>query len=304
MSLKPPATYISQHDDTKQERHLPRAPCSDCPPQPDPAMQYPTRSRIAAAPLLLASLLAASTAFAGGHRHASAGATRMAASLTTTASAGSAGASATPVRQPDFGREKPSRDALQVASWVLNSGDNEGSAFVIVDKVRARVFVFTPEGKLRGAAPVLLGLTKGDDTFPGVGDRELSNIAPNERTTPAGRFVAEPGVNGHGADIVWVDYEAAVSMHRVITSNPAERRLQRLQSPKPSEHRISFGCINLPAAFYEQVLAPTVAQTETIIYVLPETRPAAEVFGFREGGRNKPPQTVPRVASAFYLDGA
>jgi hypothetical protein len=52
------------------------------------------------------------------------------------------------------------------------------------------------------------------------------------------------------------------------------------------------------------VLAPTVAQSETIIYVLPETRSAAEVFGFREGGRNKPPQTVPRVASAFYLDGA
>jgi len=254
---------------------------------------------------LLASLLAASAAVAAGQRHGPAGATRMAAaSLTTTASAGSGSASATPVKRPEFGREKPSKDASQVASWVLNSGDNEGSAFVIVDKERARIYVFTPEGKLRGAAPVLLGLTKGDDTSPGVGDRELSNIAPEERTTPAGRFVAEPGVNGHGADIVWVDYEAAVSMHRVITNNPAERRLQRLQSPKPAEHRISFGCINLPTAFYEHVLAPTVAQTETIIYVLPETRSAAEVFGFREGGRNKPPQTVPRVATAFYLDGA
>jgi len=276
-------------------------------------MQYASRSRITATPSVLACLMAGLLTLsvpsdASGRRQAPVPATRAAAaSLTTTASttaSASAGASATPVKRPDFGREKPSKDALQVASWVLNSNDNEGSAFVIVDKVRARVYVFTPEGKLHGAAPVLLGLTKGDDTFPGVGDRELSNIAPNERTTPAGRFVAEPGTNGHGQDIVWVDYEAAVSMHRVITSNPAERRLQRLASPKPDEHRISFGCINLPASFYEQVLAPTVAQKETIIYVLPETRPAAEVFGFREGSRNKPPQTVPRVASAFYLDGA
>jgi hypothetical protein len=215
-----------------------------------------------------------------------------------------ASAAAPEARRPDFGSEKPSRDAQQVASWIINSNDNEGSAFVIVDKHAARTYVFTPEGKLRGAAPVLLGLTKGDETYPGVGDRELSNIAPNERTTPAGRFVAEPGVNGHGVDIVWVDYEAAVSMHRVITSNPAERRLQRLASPKPEEHRISYGCINLPAAFYENVLAPTVREHDTVIYVLPETQSPAEVFGFKDGGKNKAPQTVPKVASAFYLDGA
>ncbi|WP_198415031.1 L,D-transpeptidase [Piscinibacter terrae] len=208
------------------------------------------------------------------------------------------------VKRPDFGTEKPSKDALQVASWVLNANDNEGSSFVIVDKHAARTYVFTPEGKLRGAAPVLLGLTKGDETYPGVGDRELSNIAANERTTPAGRFVAEPGVNGHGVDIVWVDYEAAVSMHRVITNNPAERRLQRLASSKPAEHRISYGCINLPAAFYENVLAPTVRDSDTIIYVLPETQSPAELFGFKDGGKNKAPQTVPKVASAFYLDGA
>ena len=207
-------------------------------------------------------------------------------------------------KRPDFGREKPSKDAYQVAYWVLNSGDHEGSSFVIVDKTKAHAYVFSVDGKLIGSAPVLLGLAKGDETVPGVGDRELSNIAPSERTTPAGRFVAEPGVNAHGADIVWVDYEAAVSMHRVLTSNPAERRLQRLSSPKPEEHRISFGCINLPVAFYEKVLAPTVKAGDTIIYVLPETRSPAEVFGFRDMGKGRPPQTVPKMASAFYLEGA
>jgi hypothetical protein len=270
-------------------------------------MQYRSLRRPPLAMLAAAAVFAASGALAAGHgkQVPSAANRSLAASITSTSSTtSSALAAATPVKQPDFGREKPSRDAMLVASWAINSGDNEGSAFVIVDKVRAKVYVFTPEGKLRGAAPALLGLAKGDETYPGVGDRELSDIPPHERTTPAGRFVAEPGVNGHGKDIVWVDYEAAVSMHRVITTNPAERRLQRLASPKPEEHRISWGCINLPVAFYENVLAPTVKERETVIYVLPETRPASEVFGFREGSRNRPPQTVPRVATAFYLEGA
>ena len=219
------------------------------------------------------------------------------------ARAGAAGATV-PWKRPDFGREKPSKDAYEVAYWVLNSGDNEGSSFVSVDKKQARIYVFDTDGHLHGAAAVLLGLAKGDETAPGVGDRELSNIAPSERTTPAGRFVAEPGRNAHGADIVWVDYEAAVSMHRVLTNNPAERRLERLASPKPSEHRISFGCINLPTSFYEQVLAPTVNKDATVIYVLPETRSPAEVFGYRVAGRGRPPQTVPKTATAYYLEGA
>jgi hypothetical protein len=42
---------------------------------------------------------------------------------------------------------------------------------------------------------------------------------------------------------------------------------------------VSYGCINLPVAFYEQVLAPTVKSGGAIIYVLPETRPAQQVFG-------------------------
>ena len=34
------------------------------------------------------------------------------------------------------------------------------------------------DGRLRGAAPALLGLARGDDTIPGIGDRKLSDIPP------------------------------------------------------------------------------------------------------------------------------
>ena len=105
-------------------------------------------------------------------------------------------------------------------------------------------------------------------------------MQPHERTTPAGRFQLEPGHNLQGEDILWVDYDAAVSMHRVRATNPAERRLQRLASATPGDNRISFGCINLPTAFYERVLLPLVGSQGGVLYVLPETRALAATFTF------------------------
>jgi hypothetical protein len=228
-------------------------------------------------------------------------------SLPATAAVGGKPAAAE-AKRADFGRERPSRDARQVANWVLASGDHKGGSFVIVDKAHARVYVFEPTGRLRGAAPVLLGLAKGDDSAPGIGEKKLSEIPPEERTTPAGRFVAEPGINAKGDDIVWVDYDAAVSMHRVLTTNPVERRLQRLLSRTPADNRISFGCMNLPVKFYEKVLSPTVKKGETIVYVLPETRPASSVFGFRDDAgrplsRGNGKAAVPSVRTSVKPDG-
>ena len=187
----------------------------------------------------------------------------------------------------DFGRERPSRDVYAMANWIVASDDHHGAAFVLVDKIQAKAYVFDPRGHLRGAAPVLLGLAKGDDTVPGIGERKLADIKPEERTTPAGRFLAEIGRNARGEDIVWVDYDAAVSMHRVLTSNPAEHRLQRLATRTPKDNRISYGCINMPVAFFEKVLEPTVASGQTIIYILPETRSLSAVFGMRDTTRKR-----------------
>jgi hypothetical protein len=179
----------------------------------------------------------------------------------------------------DFARERASREARHVADWIVDSADNLGLPFVIVDKTDAKVFVFDAGGRIQGAAPALLGLARGDHTVPGIGDREYSDMLPNDRTTPAGRFVAALGRNIRGEDVVWVDYHAAVSLHRVITTKPEERRLQRLATPTPLDNRISYGCINVPARFYETVVSPAFTGTDGIVYVLPETRSVREVFG-------------------------
>jgi hypothetical protein len=110
----------------------------------------------------------------------------------------------------------------------------------------------------------------------------MAQILPAERTTPAGRFVAELGRNTQGEDVVWVDYDAAVSMHRVRTKNPVERRAQRLASPTIEDNRISYGCINVPVAFYETYIQPIFAQQKAIVYVLPEIKSVNEVFGIAQ----------------------
>lgn len=176
----------------------------------------------------------------------------------------------------------PARAQGEVESlvqWVRATGDNQGAVFAVVDKKGARVHVFDAGGKKRASAPILLGLARGDDSVPGIGERPMAQIRPEERTTPAGRFASEPGRNLKGEDIVWVDYDAAVSMHRVRATNPAERRLERLATPGVEDNRISYGCINVPAAFYDAHVKPTLGARRGVVYVLPETRPLAAVFG-------------------------
>ena len=166
----------------------------------------------------------------------------------------------------------------QVVDWVVASGDNQGLPFVVIDKVAAKVFVFSPDGRPRGDTTALLGLAVGDDSVPGIGDRPLSQIRPEERTTPAGRFVARFGPSlGHGR-VLWVDYATAISLHPVVTSNPKERRLERLRTPTPQDNRISYGCINVSPVFYDEVILPTFGGGDSIFYILPETKPLDEVF--------------------------
>lgn len=192
-----------------------------------------------------------------------------------------------PQRQLDLAGETLSPDALRLASWVVAVSDNGTRPFVVLDKLAARVVVFDAGGRLLGASPALLGYARGDDTVPGIGDRPIEDVRPEERTTPAGRFVASLGRNTLGEDVVWVDYDAAVSMHRVRLINPSERRARRLASATPDDNRISYGCVNLPVEFFDQVLWPTMRSQPGIVYVLPEHKALEQVF---------PGLTAPRPA--------
>ena len=185
---------------------------------------------------------------------------------------------ATGYRYARFSGEVASDQVKYLADWVADSRDNRNMHFVILDKKNARLFVFDPQAKLLGTSPVLLGVAVGDHTVPDIGKRPIAQIKPHERTTPAGRFLAEPGHNASGKNVVWVDYDAVVSMHRVLTTNPVERRLERLNSPTSADNRISYGCINVPVWFFESVLSPAFNQRYGVVYVVPEVKHMRDVF--------------------------
>jgi len=125
----------------------------------------------------------------------------------------------------------------------------------------------------------LLGLARGDHSVPGIGDRKLAAIRPEERTTPAGRFVAEAGRNATGEHVLWIDYDAALSLHRV-RKDPGERLHQRLLSATPNDNRTSFGCVTVPVQFYERVIRSTFAGGRGIVYIMPETMSWQKAFSF------------------------
>lgn len=189
-------------------------------------------------------------------------------------------AAAAPLRA-DFGATEASADARNVADWIAASDDAGGGEFILVDKKNAVVHVFDGAARLRASSAVLLGAASGDDPVPGIGTRPIAEVRPEERTTPAGRFLAERGHNARGEDVVWVDYDNAVSMHRVLTTNRRERRLERLATPTADDNRISYGCINVPVDFFEAHLRPVFATRRALVYVLPDVKSIAEVFGAR-----------------------
>lgn len=181
---------------------------------------------------------------------------------------------------PDFGAQQASDDARFVADWVMNSADHRGMPFAVVDKKDARIYVFESGGRLTGAAPALLGQTVGDDSAPDVGAHTQAGEVPvAERTTPAGRYISQPGRNLDGEHVVWVDYAAALAIHRVRPGASLRSREARLASATPDDNRASLGCVVVPGAFYDNVVQPVLGHSRAVVYVLPETRPVRDIFG-------------------------
>ncbi|MCG2594401.1 hypothetical protein LZ009_16615 [Ramlibacter sp. XY19] len=180
----------------------------------------------------------------------------------------------------DFGAVTPSADVKHVANWVSYTHNAGNRAFVLVDKKSAQVYVFDPKGKLvsNSTSPVLLGLAPGDAVHP-VGNKPISKLKEEEKNTPAGKFLAQPGKNNHGANIIWIDYKNSLSMHSMHSVSAAERRGDRMATPDPEDNKISNGCINVPPKFYSSVVWPTVRKYGAYVYVLPETRTPQQQFG-------------------------
>ena len=151
--------------------------------------------------------------------------------------------------------------------------------YIVIDKNNAALFLFDATGTPIGKVPVLIGVAVGDEATPGIGSKNLAEIGPAEKTTPAGRFLAKYGLAAGRQKVLWVDYATSVALHPIPTGyNPKERRRQRMLSPTSDDNRITFGCINVPSAFYTRSVQPQFRKKGGYVYILPDTKPLEAVF--------------------------
>lgn len=171
--------------------------------------------------------------------------------------------------------------ALDFAHQVMASGNAAGLAFAVVDKPSASIFVFDRQGRLKSSSKVIVGQARGDQAPADIGTRPFARIQATEKITSAGRFLTEAGTNTQGEDITWLDYEGALSMHRV-RNVAGENRFNRIRSDDPQQRRISYGCVNVPAGFYDRHIRPEFHDQPGVIYVLPENGRLRDVFPFMQ----------------------
>lgn len=171
-----------------------------------------------------------------------------------------------------------SEAVTRVSDWIVASHDNGPLPYMIIDKRAAALFLFDAGGKKLGEIPILVGVAVGDEATPGVGSKNLYEIGPAERTTPAGRFLAKYGLAAGRQRVLWIDYATSVALHPVPRGTRKERRRQRLLSPAVDDNRITFGCINVPLIFYSKKVRPLFRKKGGIVYILPDTKQLEDVF--------------------------
>ena len=131
-------------------------------------------------------------------------------------------------------------DIQQFAEAAVRARDVFAKPFAVIDKPRARVWVFDERARLMDESPVLVGAAAGDVAPPDIGTRPLSKVLPSEKITPAGRFVTESGRNTKGEDVIWIDYDSAVSLHRMrnVAGENRPQRRQPARAIRPSGGRV------------------------------------------------------------------
>ena len=170
-----------------------------------------------------------------------------------------------------------SDDVWQMARHVRDSTDHALLPFAIVDKRAATLAVFHADGRLAGSTSALLGSVYGDSTVDGVGERaQRRALRQGDATTPAGRFISQPGHNHTGEEVVWVDLQAAFAIHRLRPGPAKAGRARRLASADPGLKRVSEGCVVVSVAFFTGVVLPLLGRQPAVIYVLPEAGLAAQ----------------------------
>lgn len=150
-----------------------------------------------------------------------------------------------------------SKQASDTINWVVQKKDHRGKNFVVADKDAGKIYVVSPSGKILNTQNAIFGRGKGNTNA--------------DFNTPSGRFFLHKVTKEHlsrknqkiyGDSLLTLHNPETgkalvqpsggyVAMHRVLNK---EGRLNALSTPTASDNYISFGCINVPTAFYDSAV--------------------------------------------------
>lgn len=181
-----------------------------------------------------------------------------------------------------------SQDANVARNYIKENSHAIGKPYVIADKQAGAVYLFDANHNYLSQAPALFGANVSD--------------AKTSGSTPAGRFSLSytkyDQAPSYGGSIQVFDkmptikdgVQEVFAMHRVINM-PGEGRKGRLQSTTSADNRISNGCINVPASFYDNHFD---GNFDGFLYVIPETTNyTGNTFGVNPGGEPDVKYTQP-----------
>lgn len=145
---------------------------------------------------------------------------------------------------------------------INETSDNGGRPFIIADKKAGKLYLMNADGKVVDTAPALFG-------------RDTSDAARTDRATGAGKYDLTynrdqrlpSGYEGSVQSFDTGTNGETFAIHRVIDVK-GENRSGRLASATARDNRITHGCINVPAEFYNKHLD---GELGAVLYVLPET---------------------------------
>lgn len=163
---------------------------------------------------------------------------------------------------PQAGEVVMSSAAKASLDHIIDTNDNGGRPFVIADKKAGKLYLMNADGKVVDTTPALFGKTPSDSAktsgVTGAGKYDLKyNRDARLPSGYAGSVQSfDTGANGE-----------QFAIHRVIDVK-GQNRQSRLDSKTARDNRITLGCINVPAEFYDQHLDNELG---AVLYVLPET---------------------------------
>jgi len=155
---------------------------------------------------------------------------------------------------------------------------NETEPWLLTDKPNSRIYVIDEEGKEIADTTVCLGATKGE--MPNTADLE-GNRYTETTTTPAGKHtlgteitISKEDSILYGGKVISIDgtYYApnsTIAALHVVYPLELELREAAIRTPNPDDNRVSWGCINVPKAFWDKYIAPYIHKGSTI-YITPD----------------------------------